>query len=412
MDNKLMYAGITHETAPAVERAYYAMSDIQKQRLATMLKEKLAIRALVILTTCNRTEVYFESATATPYQVREIIIDFASSLHKATLDKNAFLIFDCSIDTANHLLHVSNGLRSAVIGDKQIMTQVKAAYQHSLKQKNQGSLLERAFQAVFRSHKRIATESLYQRGSTSTAYSSLKMVTDYFGKETTENLSMLIVGAGEVAGDILKYLPKFNFRDIYISNRTAEKAIALANHYNIKTCNWKWVENGDFSAFDVVITAVSHRKHLIKKMMKCDKKRLWIDLAMPSNVDARISDDNNKVYNIDEVTGRVNAINEAQIKAIPVVEEILREELTIFGDWLKKDRLRAFLRSYKNQAKQTFLQMAPITLLQTTDVAELEIHAEKFANKLARKSARTLNQACDAEFTNQGLEIIYKAFRI
>ena len=129
----------------------------------------------------------------------------------------------------NHLLHVSNGLRSALIGDKQIITQVKAAYQHSLEQKNQGSLLERAFQAVFRSHKRIAIESLYQRGSTSTAYSSLKMVNEYFGKEEAKDLSILIVGAGEIAEDILKYLPKFHFRDAFLSNRTFEKASRLTS---------------------------------------------------------------------------------------------------------------------------------------------------------------------------------------
>ena len=139
---------------------------------------------------------------------------------------------------------------------------------------------------------------------------------------------------------------------------------------------------------------------------------MWIDLAMPSNVDACISDHDNKIYNIDEVTARVNTINEAQLKAIPVVEEILKEELTVFIDWLKKDKIRAFLRSYKNHAKQTFLQIAPTALTQITDASELETYAEKFANKLARKSAKTLNHLSSGELTRQQLEIINSAFGI
>ena len=140
--------------------------------------------------------------------------------------------------------------------------------------------------------------------------------------------------------------------------------------------------------------------------MNCGKKRLWIDLAMPSNVDARISNDYNKVYNIDDVTAQVNAINETQLKAIPVVEKILEEELTVFINWLEKDKIRAFLRSFKNYAKQTFLQNAPATLTQIADASELETYAEKFANKLARKFAKTLNHLNSRELTHQQLQMI------
>ncbi len=407
-----MYVGITHETAPVEERAYYALSETQKEVLIVQLKSALSIQAITILTTCNRTEIYFESDQASTIEVRNMLIAYVQAIHEVSLNRTSFLLLDRSIDTINHLLYVANGLRSAVIGDKQIITQVKQAYQQSLREKNQGSLLERAFQAVFRSHKRISNESLYQRGSTSTAYSSLKIAESYFGKKETEDCSLLIIGAGEIAEDLLQYLPKFRFRETFIANRTAEKADRLAQRYGVRTYDWKSVEDNHFGLFDVIITAVSHRQHLIKNVGNSVGRRLWVDLSMPSNVDPSIEDYFNKVYNIDEVTELVDANNQAQITGIPKVEEILKEELTTFINWLKKDKVRAFLRSYKHHAKQTFLQTVPPSLEKQMDKRELNMYAEQLANHLTRKSAKSLNHLNNSDINYQHLSIIQNAFGV
>ncbi len=407
---KLMYVGITHETATVKERTYYALTESQKQDLVALLKQQCSIKALTIVSTCNRTEIYFESAMATPYRLREVLIQYVEEVHQVKLSRDIFLIFDRTIDTVNHLLHVANGLRSAVMGDKQIIYQIKESYLASLKQQNQGTLLERAFQAVFRSHKRILKESLYKQGSISTAYSSLKMIEAYFGKEESKNLKILIVGAGEIAEDVLRYLPKFHFAQTFISNRTAEKALAFARQYQIETYDWEYVESNDFSGFDVIITAVSNRRHLVKNVKKSANKRLWIDLAMPSNIDTGISDYYNKVYNIDEVALKINAVNDAQLKAVPIVENILKEELTLFIDWLKKDKIRGVLSSYKSHIKQVFASTAPEQWTNAIDAVEMENFAERLANKLVRKSAKTLNNLTSGDLTSQQLNIIKQAF--
>ena len=210
-------------------KSLYALDKEQIKELTGKLQDHLSIKALTIIATCNRTEIYFESDSATPNDVCQLFRAYAENLHHTQLPKDNFQLLDDSVDTANHLLHVANGLRSAVIGDKQIINQVKESYLTALTQHNQGSLLERAFQAVFRSNKRIQSESLYKRGSTSTAYSSLKMVENHFGHAELKSSSLLIVGAGEIAEDILKYLPKFHFKRVAISNRTELKAKALAD---------------------------------------------------------------------------------------------------------------------------------------------------------------------------------------
>lgn len=382
-----MYVGVTHETAPVEERTLFALNQEQKDKLIQRLKLKLHLRSVVVITTCNRTEIYFESSFCSAYTVREELVSYVSAINNGCeISRDVICVHNHSIDTVNHLLHVANGLRSAVVGDKQIINQVKGAYLQALEQNNQGSLLERAFQAVFRSHKRIQSESHYQRGSTSTAYSALKTIEEDFGKGQVKNLKLLIVGAGEIAEDILTYLPKFQFGETYIANRTHEKAARLAKHHDIAVYDWHYVEANDFTDFDVIITAVSNRRHLVKKVESNGKRRLWIDLAMPSNIDASMADAFNCIYNIDEITSRVEATNLRQLEAIPVVEQIIKEELGIFMDWLKKDDLRVFLKSYKARAKQAFLNTLLRESKRSLSVRELENHAETLANKLVRKS--------------------------
>ncbi|MEM6362626.1 MAG: glutamyl-tRNA reductase [Bacteroidota bacterium] len=391
MENKLMYVGITHEMAPVAERAYFALSLEQKEDLIRKLKGVLSIRSLIVLTTCNRTEIYFESDKATPDEVRDVLLSFVKNLHDVELDKTYFHLIDHSVSTINHLLQVANGLRSAVVGDKQIITQIKEAYQQALQKQNQGSLLERAFQAVFRSHKRVYAESLYKQGSTSTAYSSLKMAEEFFGKQELKNQAVLVVGAGQISEDVLRYLPKFQFGSVFISNRTSEKAENLAKKYKVNVYSWEHVENGDFTDFDVVITAVSNRKHLVDQVEETSKKRLWIDLAMPSNVNAKVENRSNKVYNIDEVTRHINSVSDAQLKAIPTVEAILKEELLRFTDWLEKDNIRTFLRAYKHQVRQHLLEAASRKQIGAQDTDDTENFIEILANKLVRECAKILN---------------------
>lgn len=288
MKSQLMYVGITHETAPVHEREFYALDHDQKPDLIKYLKKELAIDSIVVLTTCNRTEVYFETKDTPVHEVRDSIIKFVEELHDTSLDRSSFVMLDRSVDVANYLIHVANGLRSALIGDKQIISQIKEAYLEALSKGNQGSLLERAFQAVFRSHRRIQTESLYKQGSTSTAYSSLKMVEQYFGKDALQNKRLLVVGAGEIAQDVLDYVSKFGFKEVFVTNRTMQKAADLAEKHQIATLDWSLITSKSYSDFDIVITAVSNKKHLINELGEAIKKRIFIDLALPSNINPAI----------------------------------------------------------------------------------------------------------------------------
>lgn len=401
MNSSLMYVGVTHEKAPISERAYYAWNEDQKKKLADKLFRKFALKGLTILTTCNRTEVYFESNSAKPNQIIDVILNFVEGIHAVKLNRKVFTTYTTTIETITHLLNLGSGLKSAVIGDKQILNQVRESYLDSLRQKRQGSLLERAFQSVFKSHKRIVNESLYLNGSTSTAYSALKLVQQFFGKEKINDLKVLIVGAGEFAQDVVKYLPKYNFGSTSITNRSMHKAQLLADHFSLQVYDWEKVEAQDFSHFDVIITAVSNRKNLINEISQDGKKRLWVDLAMPSNISSAIANEDNVIYNLDEVAQQINNISKIQSQALPTVISIIEEELIIFQDWFQKSQIREYYREYKEFARETFINTIPAKLLDSLTASELEFYSNKLAETLVNKSAKAIDNITNGEASKQ-----------
>lgn len=336
MEHRLMYMGITHEIAHVSERSYCALNAHQKEELKRRAKTELPISGMLILITCNRTEIYFESSSPMPYLVREILIRYIQEIHQIKLKRSSFVLFDNTSDTVKHLLYVASGLKSAIIGDRQIITQLRNAYREAMANKQLGTLLERAFQSVFRSHKKIIKESLLQNGSTSAAYLSLKIIRDCFQKQYVKNKNVLLIGAGDMTRDVLKYIKKFELVNVYISNRTEEKASQLANEFKIKTYDWQRVIKNDIESFDAVVSAVSHQKHLIHRIKTYDKKRIWIDLAVPCNIDKSIANRFNIIYDIDDIGKRINDANKLQSRAIPTVKSIIREELNTYLSWLNK----------------------------------------------------------------------------
>ncbi|UII77321.1 glutamyl-tRNA reductase [Flagellimonas sp. HMM57] len=352
MSNRLMYVGITHETASVSERSYYSLDAVQKETLIVRLERIFPIKGILVLTTCNRTELYFESHSATPILVRDSLMDFVQERHKVELNASSFSLLNTTHDTVKHLLQVSSGLRSAVLGDGQIITQMRTAFKETLRQKRQGSLLERAFQSVFRTHKRIAKESLFQSGSSSIAYLSLKLIRGYFQKQYAPNKKVLLIGAGDMIQETLKYLKKFELTNVYIANRTEAKAKKMAKEYQIKVFDWQRVVDNSIESFDAVISAVGNRKYLINSIRLYDKKRIWIDLAVPFNIDKSIANRFNVIYDIDLIGKGISPESDIQTDAVSAVENIIYEELEVYATWLHKHLNRSYLITVQNKKQQ------------------------------------------------------------
>ncbi len=343
---------ISHESASLTSREYYYLNTSAKDYLTTAIKGSFRdVKGLVLLSTCNRTEIYFESDTTL---ASDVACFFVQELNPGAVwlkEKEKFKCFDNSLDATHHLLYVANGLKSAVVGDGQILSQIKQAYRLALDHGLQGSVLERAFQAVFRSHKKISNTSSFRHGSRSTAYRALKLIQKNMGRLSVRDKKLLVIGAGEIASDVLKYLVKFPFHEVYIANRTSSKAVKLAKYYGMKIYEWEKVEAAEYSGFDAIITAVSNRKGLINKDCQTLTESVVItDLALPANVDDGLREKPGlSLYNIDEITEGIEQSEYIHSGVIALINKAIYSELQLFEQWVKSAGVRAFLRHYKKR---------------------------------------------------------------
>ena len=251
-------------------------------------------------------------------------------------------------DTVRHLLDVSSGLESSVLGDSEIIHQIKKSYQFSMTHKLQGSLLERAIQSVFKSHKRISNETNFRDGTTSVAYKALKVVQNNFKNTTSSTKKILCIGAGDIVKQLFKYNSKFNFNNIYISNRSEDKAVILAQNNKCKTFPWQNVLTNNFDEFEVIISAVSNCANLIHDLPVSNHNVLLLDLAVPCNIDKSLAYQNNVIFHdLDSISKELEENRELRIASKSDVLNIIIEELTSYNAWLKEAPLRALLANLK-----------------------------------------------------------------
>ena len=391
MNKSLRFISISHHTASVTQREIYHIPEEEKSDLVARICPVFTdISGLLLLVTCNRTEIYFESETTSAQVVRNFLIDLKARKSSAE-NKQLFSFGNETEETVRHLLKVTSGLVSSVLGDAEIVHQIKKSYQFSIAHQLQGSLLERAMQTVFKSHKRISNETHFRDGSTSVAYKSLKVISDTFDKASLKTKKILFIGAGDIVKQLFKYNTKFNFRNIYVCNRTEDKAIALANTHECKTYKWQRVLDNDFKGFDVIISAASNCPQLVKQAPQNSNKVLLIDLAMPCNIEKSLAQNEHIVfYDLDTISVDLEETKEKRFAAIGEVTGILTEELTTYTEWLQEAPLRAFLAEYKIIVNQKVVQYFDDNS-QELNKQHVKTVTDRVVRKLRKKTLRPIS---------------------
>ena len=353
MRKSLGYISISHKTSTVTQREIYQVSKNEKQDLFNLTRQTFPdISGLFMLITCNRTEIYFESSNTKAEVIRDFFIS-QKVKNDSKVNKELFELSDDIVTTTKHLMHVASGLESSVLGDAEIIHQIKKAHLFSLAQHMQGSLLERAMQAVFKCHKRINNETHFRDGTTSLAYKTLKLVSHHFQNHRCDSKKILFVGAGDIVMQLFKYNSKFNFGNIHISNRTQDKAMSIANKQQCQLFEWTKVIENDLEEFDVIISAVSNRQNLIHRMEAKNKKILLIDLAVPTNIDKNLARNKNIIYcGLDCISKELEANLENRLNAVELVNVIINEVLIDYSKWLQDASFRESLLKQKRIVTQ------------------------------------------------------------
>jgi glutamyl-tRNA reductase len=295
-------------------------------------------------------------------------------------DRADFQLSNTTADTALHLLKVSAGLESSVMGDAEIIHQIRKSYHFSLETRMQGSLLERAMQTLFRAHKRVSNETGFRDGTTSTAYKALKLIGDTFGSYAHEK-KILFVGAGDIVGQLFKYNSKFRYQDVYVTNRTESRAVRLVRTYKANTFSWDKLTKNDLGEFDVIISAVSNASGLIHSGLADQKTVLLIDLAVPGNFAPSLAEKESvTLHNLDSIAAQLKSNKVARSAAIENVEAIISQEWTEYCQWQELQPFRALMAARK---KQVFSTLRNIGLAERHGWSKNEVAA--VTNQIMRK---------------------------
>jgi glutamyl-tRNA reductase len=334
---RLFAVGISHRTAPVELRECVDFSRRGLDAALESLGARQLAREAVVLSTCNRAEIY---AAADVDGAAEGCSRFIAEYHGVPWETLApHIVHYRGADAADHLFRVSAGLDSLVVGEPQILGQVKGAYATASGLKTTGALTNRLFTSAFSVGKRVRSETRLGEGAVSVSYAAIALARKIFGD--FKNLSVLILGAGEMAKLTGVHLQAQHVKQLTIASRTYETATALARRLGGHAVPWSAIGEA-LGAADIIVTATGATEPILTKAgveeaMRPRRSRplFIIDIAVPRDVEAGVGRlDQVFLYDIDDLQTIVKENLSRRTTEIQRAEVIVREEVDRFGAWM------------------------------------------------------------------------------
>lgn len=333
---RVLLLGVSHHTAPIDLREKLAFPAERLPAALAMLAQQAGIGEAVLLSTCNRSEMYF--TTPDTEAGRAIAARFLSEYHgvRAT-EVEPHLYVQADLDAVRHLFRVSAGLDSLVVGEPQILGQVKQAYAIATEQHCTGALLNRLFHHAFSVGKRVRAETGLADGAVSVSYAALGLAKKICGD--ISRLHVLVLGSGDMAALTARHLQAQRPASLVISSRTLSNAEALASEVGGRVIPWADAE-GALAAADIVVTATGSPKPIITRdqvrhaMRRRTRPLFIIDIAVPRDVEAGAGDlEEVFLYNIDDLQGIVSDNLARRATEMALAESIVADESDAFIAW-------------------------------------------------------------------------------
>ncbi|MDA9886524.1 glutamyl-tRNA reductase [Flavobacteriaceae bacterium] len=403
--NKDFYAiGISYKTADLVTRGKFSLSTEQCKGLLVEAKT-LGVSEILINTTCNRTEIY--AYADHPNLLIELLCTHSGG-EISVFNKLGFVLKN---ETAiHHIFLVGSGLDSQILGDFEIIGQLKQGFYRSKKLGLANGFSERVVNAVIQASKRIKTETRISTGATSVSFASVQYIIQHI--EDVSNKNILLFGTGKIGRNTCENLIKHTTNDhIVLINRTHEKAKSVAGKFNVLV-----KEYGDLPPeirkADVMIVATGAQLPTVgKDIIHTDKPLLILDLSIPSNVHENVKSlPNVTVVNLDTLSQITNKTLTERKKHLPQAEAILNEVENEFLQWLHDRQYAPTLRALK--AKLTAQQSADIKARQRkqTISEEATVVSDQMIQKITGQLANYLKE--NPSKANDTLSIFKDVFQL
>ncbi|SFU32039.1 glutamyl-tRNA reductase [Xenorhabdus koppenhoeferi] len=404
----LLALGINHNTAPVSLRERVVFSpDTIGLALDDLLQQPL-VRGGVVLSTCNRTELYLSVEQQENF--KEQLIDWLCRYHQINPeDLKSSLYWHLDNDAVSHLMRVASGLDSLVLGEPQILGQVKKAFAESQNYRSLSGELERLFQKSFSVAKRVRTETDIGANAVSVAFAACTLARQIF--ESLSQLSILLVGAGETIELVARHLKEHKVRHIMIANRTRARAQALASEVNAEVISLPDIDTRLAEA-DIVISSTASPlpiigKGMVERALKLRRNQpmLLIDIAVPRDIEPDVEKLSDVyLYSVDDLQAIIRQ-NLAQRKAAAIVAEgIVQQESSHFMDWLRSQEAVNTIREYREQSEKIRAEMTAKALMSIRQGADAEQIINQLTHQLTNRLIHTPTKSLQQAASDGDLE--------
>lgn len=396
---KLLSVSINHRTAPVELREAVYLSEDEIKVFIKEAKEKLFKEGLV-LSTCNRTEIYGvpKKEGITHFHIQ----DFLQKNKSAGDLKPEHFQNLSSQEAVKHLFNISTGIDSMLIGDNQILKQVKDSFQIASETHFAGFMMKRVFDAAIHAGKRAITETRISDGTVTVSYAAVQLIEKIFSNLNKK--SALVIGAGETGEIAAKHLRDKNIGKLSVTNRTAEKAKSLAEKLHAEVIPFSDYINS-LHKYDVIISATSSPEILLHKdaLEKTMKKRNYesmvlMDIAVPRDIDPETKKIDYVFYHDIDSLNIIVEQNLSRRKAeIPKVEKIVEEELANLFEWYNSLQAGPTIKSIRDLFEEIRAEEVEknINRFSSDDKEKLEIITKRIINKILHHPTTLLRKTGD-----------------
>nr|WP_042269332.1 glutamyl-tRNA reductase [Nonlabens ulvanivorans] len=399
--------GLSYRKADAETRGLFSLSEEGINNLLLEAKEE-GIPSLAVISTCNRTELY--GFAQHPFQLIRLLCEHS---HGTVEEFQKIAYIQKNEDACNHLYTVGTGLDSQILGDFEIIGQLKMAFKRSKKLGLINAYMERLMNCVIQASKRIKTETELSSGATSVSFASAQYILENFPAGGPAK-KILLFGTGKIGRNTCENLVKHTEnKQITLINRTKDKAERIAGRFDLIVKDYAQLEE-EIAQSDIIIVATGAQKPTVsKQIIHTNKPLLIMDLSIPKNVDDNVTElDNVKLIHLDELSKVTHKTLENRENFIPQAQAIIKDVHADFKQWMVSRQFAPTMHALKT--KLSTLKDAEIknsrTKFSDFNHEQADVLADRIIQKIAGHFANHLRN--EDESTEEAISLLNKVFKL
>jgi len=403
---KFYVIGLNYKKADVVTRSNFSLSKEKQEELLSEAKN-ININSVVILSTCNRIEIM--GFANHPFQLISLLCKYS----EGTVEEFAKVSYVYkNSEAAEHVIRIATGIESQIVGDYEIVGQLKDAFNRAKKADTLNAYLERLFNVALHASKETKNNTSISSGTTTVSYAAIQYIKDHYSKKNPQNI--LIYGLGDIGQNTARSCSEYlKAHHIKVINRTNSVAQDIAEQIKVEAVLHEELK-AEIQESDIVIVATGASKPTFSvNDINLSKKQLFIDLSVPKNVDSSIQNlENKEIVDVDMLSKKTEKTLENRKQQIPLVEEIIQKYKAEFYEWLNFRRSTPAINSFKKSLEVIQQDAISSHLKKNTDMNSdhVEDVTSQMINKIVSKFAMHLKS--ENTMTNQSIKVMKDVFNL